>query len=102
MTNNYYKKHKEKLWKEACKKYENLSREEKNKRWKNYQNLSVKDIKILLKKKNKENCQYHRECNKNLSKEQKKKLVEYKRNCYITIINNYQAALHIFKRSCDK
>ena len=32
MTNNYYKKHKEKLWKKACKKYENLSREEKNKR----------------------------------------------------------------------
>ena len=32
MTNIYYKKHKEKLWKEACKKYENLSREEKNKR----------------------------------------------------------------------
>ena len=31
MRNNYYQKHKEKLWKRACEKY-NLSEEEKDKR----------------------------------------------------------------------
>ena len=31
MTNNYYQKHKEKLRKEACKRYQNLSEEEKEK-----------------------------------------------------------------------
>ena len=46
MTNNYYQKHKEKLWKEACKKYHNLSEEEKNKRKKSrerYQNLTEEE-----------------------------------------------------------
>ena len=32
MTTNYYQKHKEKLQKEACEGYENLSEEEKDKR----------------------------------------------------------------------
>ena len=31
MTNNYYQKHKEKLRKEACKRYQNLSEEEREK-----------------------------------------------------------------------
>ena len=48
MTNNHYQKHKEKLWKEACERYKNLSEEEKERK-----------------------CQYHRERNNNLSKEQK-------------------------------
>ena len=43
MANNYYQKHKERLWKEARKKYQNLSVEEKNKMqkkaWESYQNL---------------------------------------------------------------
>ena len=32
MTTNYYKKHKEKSRKEACKRYKNLSEKEKEKR----------------------------------------------------------------------
>ena len=59
MTNNFYLKHKEKLRKEACKSYQNLSEEEKEKK-----------------------CQYHREHNKNLSEKQKQKLVKYIRNYY--------------------
>ena len=31
MTTNYYQKHMERLRKEACKKYQNLSKEEKDK-----------------------------------------------------------------------
>ena len=62
----------------------------------------MKDLKILLKKKNKrqkkareryqnfneekkeKNLEYHRECNKNISEEQKMKLIEYRRKYYIT------------------
>ena len=54
-TNNYYQKNKEKLWKEACERYQSLSQEEKDKRR-----------------------------NKNLSEEQKKKLAECRRNYYLT------------------
>ena len=54
-TNNYYQKNKEKLWKEACERYQSLSKEEKDKRR-----------------------------NKNLSEEQKKKLAECRRNYYLT------------------
>ena len=32
MTSNYYQKHKEKLWKEACRRYQNLSEEGKEKK----------------------------------------------------------------------
>ena len=43
MANNCYQKHKERLRKEARKKYQNLSEEEKDKRWKKvperYQNF---------------------------------------------------------------
>ena len=43
MTNKYYQKQKERLPKEARKKYQNLSEEEKDKRpikvWDSYQNL---------------------------------------------------------------
>ena len=34
MVNKYYQKHKERLWKEACERYQNLSEEEKDKRQK--------------------------------------------------------------------
>ena len=46
MKNNYYQKHKERLQKEACEKYQNLYEEGKDK-W------QKRDIKILLKKKKK-------------------------------------------------
>ena len=46
MTNNYYQKHKEKIQKEACKIYQNLSEVEKHKRqkkvWERYQNFTEK------------------------------------------------------------
>ena len=47
MTTNYYKKHKEKLWKEAREIYQNVSEEEKDRKRKNardgYQNLSEEE-----------------------------------------------------------
>ena len=46
MVNEYYQKHKEKFRKEACEKCQNLSEEEIEKK-----------------------CQYHCECNNNLSEE---------------------------------
>ena len=49
MTNRYYQKHKERLRKKACEKYQDLSEEEKDKRRKK----AEKDIAILLKKKRK-------------------------------------------------
>ena len=81
MANNYYQKHKERLRKESRKKrYQNLSEEEQDKRWKKaggrYQNLSEEE--------KKEKHQYHRERNKILSKEQKQKQVEYMKNYYLT------------------
>ena len=48
-TNGKYQKHKERLQKTACKKYQNLSEEKKKKGEKRLE----KDIKILLKKKKK-------------------------------------------------
>ena len=52
MTANYYQKHKEKLQKEARKKYQNLSEDEKDKRRKKglrkIQNLPEEQIQKLL------------------------------------------------------
>ena len=60
MANKYYQKRKERLWKEARERYQNLSEEEKGKRrkkiWERYQHLS---------------------------KEQEQKLLEYMRNHYL-------------------
>ena len=53
MVNKYYQKHKEKLRKEACERYQNLSEEDKEKE-----------------------RQYHRESNKNLS-EEKREIVNF-------------------------
>ena len=47
MTNNYYQQHKERLRKEACKRYQNLSEEKKAKGEKRLE----KYVKILLNKK---------------------------------------------------
>ena len=49
MVNNNYKKHKEKLQKEALMRYQNISEEEKYKRKKRFET----DIKNFLKKKKK-------------------------------------------------
>ena len=51
MVNKYYQNHKEKHWKEACERYQNLYEEEKQKIWK--KEKPEKDIKILQKKKKK-------------------------------------------------
>ena len=73
-TNNYYQKNKEELWKEACERYQNLSKEEKDKRLKKarerYQNLTEEEK--------------EKRRNKNLSEEQRKKLAECRRNYYLT------------------
>ena len=61
MTDNYYQKHKEKLEKEACERYQNLFEAEKKGQ---YHRIIVNVIRILL-------------------KEQKQKLVEYIENNYI-------------------
>ena len=73
MVNKYDQKHKEKLWKKAHKRCQNLSEEEKEKRhkkaWDRYQNLSEKDkeksiniivniIRIFLKKKKEKKVEY--------------------------------------------
>ena len=58
MVNKYYQKHKERLWKEACERYQNLSEEEKDKRQK------------------KKTC-------KNVPKEKKQKLCEYMKKYYL-------------------
>ena len=49
MTNNYYQEHKEQLRKEARERYQNLSKEEKDKKQKS---LEI-DIKIFLKRRGK-------------------------------------------------
>ena len=59
MTNEYYQKHNERFQKEECKKYQNLSEEEKGKKRKKV-----------------------RERYQNFSEEQKQKLLEYKITYY--------------------
>ena len=80
IVNHCYQKQKERLWKEAHEKYQNLSEEEINKKlkkaWEKYQNLTDEEKEKKL--------HYHLERNKNLSEEQRKKLVEYRRNDYVT------------------
>ena len=71
MTTNNYQKGKEKLRKEACEKYQNLSEKEKDKRQK-------KARERYLKKKKAKNS------SKNLSEENEKKLAEFSRNYYST------------------
>ena len=65
MKNKCCQKHKEKLRKETCERYQNLSEEVKEK-----------------------NCQYHSEGNKNISEEEKEKKVEYMRNYHLAYKNN--------------
>ena len=70
MTNNYYQKHKERLWKEARERYQNLSEEKKDKRRKNtrekYQNPT--------------NEEKEKRCKKNFSGKKMQNLVEYTQN----------------------
>ena len=65
MVNKYYQKHKEKLRKEAHTRCQNLSEEENDKRRKRLE----KDIKILLKRKNKKVINIMRNISSYLSKE---------------------------------
>ena len=80
MTNNYYRKHKERRRKEARERYQYLSAEENDKRRKKVQEISKFD---WIRKREKVS-QYHSERNKNLSEDQKQMLFEYRRNYYIT------------------
>ena len=64
MTTNYYQKHKEKLWKEAHEKHQNISEVEKERRRKKARDRSQ------------QNYLYHRERTQNLSEEQKQNQVE--------------------------
>ena len=52
MVNKYYQKHKEILQKGACERHQNLSEEEKDRRWKmvwdRYKSLTKKKQKILF------------------------------------------------------
>ena len=61
MVNKYYKKHKEKLRKEARERYQNVFAEEKEKMWKKAQDRY-----------------------QNLSEEKKEKKVEYMKNHFLT------------------
>ena len=63
MLNNYYQKHKEKLRKEACERYKNLSEKEKDKK-----------------------SQYARERYKNLSEEEKEEKHQYGRKRYRNVL----------------
>ena len=66
MTSNYYKKNKVKLWKEACKRYQNLSEEkEKSQKnaWERYQNFTEE--------KTEKRCLYYQE--------HKQKMPEYRK-----------------------
>ena len=51
MTNNYYQKHKEKIQKEACKIYQNLSEVEKHKKQKKVKKKYKKNTKKKKKEK---------------------------------------------------
>ena len=80
MVHKYYQKHKEKVRKEACEKYQNLfeDEKEKNEKW------PREDIKIFMQKKEKEKKrQYYHERNKNLSDKEKEKKAEHMRNYYL-------------------
>ena len=69
MVNKYYQKNKEQLQKEARKRYQNLSDEEKEKGKKRFET----NIKIFLKKKKEKKGQYHRDGTKNLSRQKTNK-----------------------------
>ena len=77
MVNNYYQKHKEKIWKEARERYKNIFEEGKNirqrKAQERYQDFTEEEK--------------EKRCNKNLSEEQKKKLAEYSGNYYLPLKN---------------
>ena len=72
MPNKCFPKNKEKLWKKACERYQNLSEKKttKNKTKTKSKKRLVKDVKILRKKKK---HQHYCEFNKYLSEDQKRK-----------------------------
>ena len=79
-TISKYQKHKERFWKEARQKYQNLSEVENDKMWKE----AHKRCQNFTKEDKEKKCQYYHEHDKNCSEEQMQKLFEYRRNYYIT------------------
>ena len=81
MVNKYKKKNKENLQKEAQEKYQDLSEEDRVKRWKKaperYKNLSEEE--------KEKKGQNHWDQNKSLSEEEGQKKVEYTKNYYLTL-----------------
>ena len=73
MTTNYYQKYKERCWKETLEKYQNLSEEKKNER----QQKGKRKIQDLTGE------EKEKRYNKYLSEEQMQKLIECKRNHYL-------------------
>ena len=73
MTTNYYQKYKERFWKETLEKYQNLSEEKKNER----QEKGKRKIQDLTGE------EKEKRYNKYLSEEQMQKLIECKRNHYL-------------------
>ena len=71
MVNKYYQKHKERLWKETCERYQNLPEEEKDKRWKKF-----------------------RDKFKNLPEEKKQKLCEYMKTMWV--FSTWKATIQSF------
>ena len=53
MVNKYYEKHKKRLWKEACERHQNQKEKDTKKKMKKGEKMSKIDVKIFLKKKNK-------------------------------------------------
>ena len=58
MVNKYYQKHKERFWKEARERYQNLSEEEKDKTWKKAQERHQNSTEEEKEKKR----QYYQKC----------------------------------------
>ena len=68
LVNGYCWKNTEKFQKEACARYQNLSEEEKEKRWKKVRER----YKPFSAEEKEKKCQHHRDQTKNLSEEGKK------------------------------
>ena len=58
MVNKYYEKHKKRLWKEACERYQNQKEKDTKKKMKKGEKMSKIDVKIFLKKKKQKLCEH--------------------------------------------
>ena len=89
MVNNYhfYQKHKERLQKEACERYQNLSEKEKDKKRK----MAQERYRHFIKEGKEKRHQYYLEC--------KNKLSDYRRNYYLTHKKYLLGLLKILRQS---